>query len=174
MQCRRFSLFLACCSLGACIMGSVFLHVISDVEMERKAAQAMLEEVWSKKLAAQEYQSTHENYEKYEKEVLSRHQLMQDKIPEKLMTGKFISELQRIAGQGEAQLLSIIPGKVEQLGHGSSQSVELTVKGDFFTILSFVRGLEDCKLFIHVDSLSLKGDGHLVECHMGLRIYSDN
>lgn len=170
---RKFKCFLILSGLGGFILVITFAQIIPSISAEIAEAQGALSEVNGKVDQAMEYQRTHENYEVYEKEVLMKEKIMQMKIPERLATGEFVAEVQRIASQQEIEIVKVEPEKAVQADTVYSQSIDIIVRGNYFSVLKLLRELEQGKLFIHVSSLSLKGENGQVECHIVLNIYAD-
>lgn len=161
-------------SLATLLIVFVFGYYMPKVRRGIEMNEEMLETVTSQVKEAKEYQQRYESHEKHEKELMVKEQYLRYKIPDKIVIGKVMAELQKNAQINNLEIISIIPGAEEQYDNYNSQPLMLVMRGDFFTLMQFARSLEECKIFMHVDSIGITSKGECVECRIGLRVYSTN
>lgn len=173
MLCRKFKLFLACCGIGIVGLAVSFLLIIPGIVSNISEAEAATEEIKEQLAEVMQYQKNHDNYEAYEKEIQDRLKILDAKIPGKLATGLFVTELQKLASERDVQLVGLVPDKAEESADFCRQVIHITVRGDFFSLVHFIRGVENSRMLVSINKYALKKTDRELECSMELRIHGD-
>ena len=71
-------------------------------------------------------------------------------LPDELRTGDFLSDLQGYMLRSKVKVIGLTPGVSEQKEGFCRQRIEMTVEGDYFQLLDFIRLLEQQDRFVIV------------------------
>ena len=75
-------------------------------------------------------------------------------LPDELRTGDFLSDLQGYMLRSKVKVIGLTPGVSEQKEGFCRQRIEMTVEGDYFQLLDFIRLLEQQDRFVIVENIS--------------------
>ena len=75
-------------------------------------------------------------------------------LPDELRTSDFLGDLQGYMLRSQVKVIGLTPGVPEQNEGFCRQRIELTVEGDYFQILDFIRLLEQQNRFVTIENIS--------------------
>jgi Tfp pilus assembly protein PilO len=116
----------------------------------RRQYQETLRKMEQVRLFASRYQE--------EQEILLRQQVshLKKMVPESLSEATCLKTIHRAAEQSHLTILSVIPGKVIPQKTFQEQSFRITVKGNFYQLLLFMRRINHCPEHFFFEKSSLK------------------
>lgn len=136
----------------------LFFHMSIRAATARWEAEGM--KAHAQLIDVQNYKNASGDRKARQAEQQKRHAFLAKALPESLEQGAFLSGLERLALADHLILLGVKPGEAIARSDGLQElPVTVTVQGDYFTVLSFLKGLDEQKAdgrFVLVRGLSLK------------------
>lgn len=118
------------------------------------------------------FQNAHRDRKAYQKELEARRQLAYQAIPENIGQASFLLDMERKAGQAHLQLLLIQPGELVQTDGRQSLPVHLRVQGSYFSLLTFMRELQNGERLVTVQDLGIKLANGQLQVDLLVNIYA--
>ena len=73
----------------------------------------------------------------------------------------------------QIEIVKLEPGAVSAYDDYSSQRVDMNVHGNFFQLMYFLKDMENSRMFIHVEKVSISNKKEGLDCRLGVRIFSE-
>ncbi len=126
--------------------------------------------------AVEQFEREHGSAEDYRVRLDAGRKLMADKLPENMDEAGFMQAVSRAAESSGVKLTAMAPEKQES-GHEltkglSKQSLRVSVQGDFFSVLNFLRSLNAQPRFFTVQTGSARLENTIISLDTSLQIYS--
>lgn len=170
---KEYYLFLGSCLLSAVMMSVTFFVYIPQLNTEKGEIETMLAEAKDKIREAEDYRQAHADYKAYESDIMKKEKFLEEKMPKKLMPAKFMEEVQLMATKEQIEIVKLEPGAVSAYDDYSSQRVDMNVHGNFFQLMYFLKDMENSRMFIHVEKVSISNKKEGLDCRLGVRIFSE-
>lgn len=170
---KEYCLFLGSCFLSAVMMAVTFWVYMPQLNKEKGEIETMLAETKNKIREAEDYRQAHADYKVYESDIMKKNKFLEEKMPKKLMPAKFMEEVQLMAMKENIEIVRLEPGAVAPYENYASQRIDMNVHGKFFPILYFLKEMENSRMFIHVEKVSISNKNEGLDCRLGVRIFSE-
>lgn len=158
IQEREKALFILFFALVLTILWWLLFHTPLSAATERWQAEGM--KTQAQLIDVQNYKNANATPGVRQKEQEQRHAFLAKALPENLEQSAFLSGLERLARADHLVLLGVKPGEaLKRSDELLELPVSVTVQGDYFTVLEFLKGLEAQKAdgrFVLVRGLSMK------------------
>ena len=73
----------------------------------------------------------------------------------------------------QIEIVKLEPGAVSAYDDYSSQRVDMNVHGNFFQLMYFLKDMENSRMFIHVEKVSISNKKEGLDCRLGVRSFSE-
>lgn len=125
------------------------------------------------------YKQKYQDLNKYQIKLQNNEQLLQEKVPANLLEDEVLIKLNELAKSSEVAIISLKPEAVQVENTYSREDIKLSLSGDYFHILRFLRQLNISPRLIMIKqgSISLQEnqmENNLLICNLTLQIYADN
>lgn len=122
--------------------------------------------------AVDNYQNAHLDMEAYEKELTEQQAHAEQAMPNVMEQGKFLGMLQQEALRNHVELKQVVPKPIQQEERLFILPIEVKMRCDYFSLLSFLQGLQQCDRYIQVERTALHEENGALDCSLLLRIYA--
>lgn len=117
------------------------------------------------------FQRQHEDFEAHIAEINREYQLMEKLLPNDEAAVAFIQQLENHAEVSGLELISLRPGKVIKGDKYIEQPFEVGVRGEYASIMEFLKNLPQVTPYNKTESFSIKYSPQGLECHINVSIF---
>ncbi|MBE6106736.1 type 4a pilus biogenesis protein PilO [Anaerovibrio lipolyticus] len=117
------------------------------------------------------FQRKREDFEVYITEINKEYQLMERLLPSDESAVAFIEQLEEQAETNGLELISLRPGKVIKGDKCVEQPIEVGVRGEYASIMEFLKNLPQVPPYNKTKSISIKYSPQGLECHINVSIF---
>ena len=126
--------------------------------------------------AVRQFEREHGSTEDYRARLDTGRKLLEDKLPQDMDEAGFMQAVSRAAVSSGVKLTAMVSEQQES-GHGlpeglSKQALRVSVQGDFFSVLSFLRSLNAQPRFFTVQTGRAESENTIISLDTSLQIYS--
>ena len=109
-----------------------------------------------------------------DKDILYLSTILNQKLPEKLITDELVSKLGDVAQLSNVKitLLKIQPSKMQD--NLAIQNIDVALQGDYFSLLSFLRSVSLFQFVTTIQQGTMFVENDSIKCNLTLQIYADN
>lgn len=118
------------------------------------------------------YALSHPSMDQYLFELDKKLHYVDKMLPNEILIHEFITQLEQSSKKSNVQLLHLKPGQIINKNQYREIPVEIAIKGDYFHILEFLKGIENNDRFAMISKMSLQSQASLLEARMTITIYS--
>ncbi|MBM6833171.1 type 4a pilus biogenesis protein PilO [Megamonas hypermegale] len=110
----------------------------------------------------------------YQKQLNTNLMILNQKLPEKLITDELVSKLGDVAQLSNVKitLLKIQPSKMQD--NLAIQNIDVALQGDYFSLLSFLRNVSLFQFVTTIQQGTMFVENDSIKCNLTLQIYADN
>ena len=118
------------------------------------------------------FQNAHLDRKAYLAELSKRQECAAKAVPDHMEQGKFIVYVQRLAQQSRIQLQQIRPQQKETDDDKHSLSLHLRLQGGYFSLLKFMRGLQDGERLVVINNMAVRLEGQQLVTDLAVNIFA--
>ena len=125
--------------LGSLILGCIFFFAVHEPLLaEIAAAEAQIAQLNREEIALENFIKNHPNRGDYLNELKARQDYVASLLPENMEPGDFIALLQQKAVANKVSIMGINPGEEYQEKNYCCLPWEISVEGDYFSLLDYL------------------------------------
>lgn len=110
----------------------------------------------------------------YQKQLATNLSVIKQKIPTDLVIDETLQKINQIAQDTNMIITSLKIQPAKKYENILVQDIDISLKGDYFSILAFLRGLNLSSRTIIVKQGKMITDNDSLKCNLTLQIYADN
>lgn len=110
----------------------------------------------------------------YQKHLAANLALLNDKFPSLMKMDDVLSQLNETAQTTKAAITSLKIRPAKTQAQTVFQDIDITLQGDYFAVLSFLRGLNLLPRTAIVRQGTVTQENNMIICNLTLQIYADN
>ncbi|WP_346354478.1 type 4a pilus biogenesis protein PilO [Azotosporobacter soli] len=118
------------------------------------------------------FSGQHPDSERYLQELEQRQSVLMNLLPEQTEVAVFMLELERLAGESKVRLSNVKPGMPLNKNGYLDIALEVQVRGDYFSLLDFLRRVEGANRFTAIDKAAVQMQSGLLMTKLMVHIYS--
>ena len=144
------------------------------------SVEKLTQEIAESDLAISEVESFWQEYGekvKYKEKLNNNLNILEEKMPKDMAENDFLMNLNEMTQLANVQIISLNPSessKVKQTENYSAKDWKICVKGDYFSVLAFLRQLNLSPRLIVIKMGEIYRESDYVFCKLTLQIYSAN
>ena len=155
-----------------CLLLLFFLAVHLPLERAAQEYRSEAAEAAGEIVTIGNFQNAHLDRKAYLAELNKRQERAWKALPEDLEQGKFIVYVERLAQQSHIQLQQVSPQKKAAAADKRSLSLHLRLQGGYFSLLRFMRGLQDGERLVAVNNMAVRVEGQELVTDLVVNIYA--
>ena len=142
------------------------------VHDQLKEDQVKIEQFEVQIMELQNFLRCHENIDEFMLETEKYNAQVKQLLPRSAKTGEFMGELAAIAEKNQLVIKGFKPKALPKSGKGYEEiSLELTIHGEYFSLMEFMKSLQQATRFNRLNSIKLNTTTHGLECCMNISIF---
>ena len=110
----------------------------------------------------------------YEKQLDINLAVLEQKIPSGAATDEALQQISRAAQTANVVITSLKIQPEKKQADISSQDIDVSLKGDYFSLLSFLRSVNLFSRTVIVEQGTMNAENDTLTCNLTLQIYTDN
>lgn len=138
--------------------------------------QAAVDQLAGQVKSMQEFQASQPDGEKYSRELTKTYERVQQQLPADQAMGAFFQEIEEYAALSQLDIMGIKPTAPSQTGREGSGSgelqIDLKLRGEYFSLLKFMKSLQQAHRFNRLNRFSLKYSPQGLECQINVSIFN--
>lgn len=147
-------------------------HVWLPQQAEIHSLEKALSETEKKIAAVETFAGQNSDSQKLKDQFRQKLLLTEQLLPDNMSMGEFLVELERTAEASKVQIGQVQPAQAIQRNGYQETLITMTVRGDYFMVLDFLRRIEGGKRFLALSSISLQSkSGDFLEGKLTVLVY---
>ncbi|MDD3114539.1 MAG: type 4a pilus biogenesis protein PilO [Anaerovibrio sp.] len=139
---------------------------------EMQQREGRLQELKAQAAALQALQSEHNNLELYQLEVAGKRELAEKMLPGEMESAVLLDSIKKAADSSGMELRELVPGQPDMEDGVADMAVKVKLSGDYFSLLDFLRRVQNGTRLIHIDTMDLIQHQDL-ECQLGMKVFAE-
>lgn len=158
---------------GTIALLAIFLLLV-HLPLERAAQEYRSEatEAAAEIVTVGNFQNAHLDRKAYLAELNKRQERARRAVPDSLEQGKFIVYVERLAQQSRIQLQQVSPQSKREAGEKDGLSLHLRLQGGYFSLLRFMRGMQEGERLVVVNNLAVHAEGQQLVTDLAVNIFA--
>jgi type IV pilus assembly protein PilO len=149
-----------------------YMYVLLPQELRITELKAAKMELERKNAVVQDFSKKHADTNTYLAEIDKKTAWVDAMLPNSAELGGFLTQLEQAAEASSVQLSEVKPGQnISKAGY-QAVPIEVTIRGTFAQILSFLQRLDNAKRFTSVNNVSVKSQQGMLDGKLTIVIYS--
>ncbi len=142
---------------------------VQELEEQEQSLHQMQEEY----AALERLQEEHPDVEKYQLEVEMEKKRVAALLPDEMQTGVFLQELKAASDRTGMVLCELVPEEAQEENGLSAMPVRVNLQGDYFSLVRFLRALQNGSRFMQVVAMDVASKGDFLDCRLQFKIFSE-
>lgn len=142
---------------------------VQELEEQEQSLHQMQEEY----AALERLQEEHPDVEKYQLEVEMEKKRVAALLPDEMQTGVFLQELKAASDRTGMVLCELVPEEAQEENGLLAMSVRVNLQGDYFSLVRFLRALQNGSRFMQVVAMDVASKGDFLDCRLQFKIFSE-
>ena len=140
------------------------------------ADQAAVDQLAGQVKSMQDFQTSQPDGDKYSRELTKTYERVQQLLPPDQAMGSFFQEIEEYAALNQLDIMGIKPTAPSQTDTGGPDSsevqLEIKLRGEYFSLLKFMKSLQQAHRFNRLNRFSLKYSPRGLECQINISIFN--
>ena len=163
-----------CFAAASCLLLALWAAMMwqgAGVVQELEEQEQSLHQVQEEYAALERLQAEHPDVEKYQMEVEKELKHVGALLPDDMETAVFLQEMKAAADRTGMVLCELAPEEAAEENGLLAMPVRVTLQGDYFSLVRFLRALQNGSRFMQVVAMDVASKGDFLDCRLQFKIF---